>query len=100
LQFTFSYYLIIIISIIFFIYRLVDFKELSGSHITPLTPNLLFDLSKLIENSELSFLKFVSSPLLNLLNPKRSKVLRDVMKTIDDTNQEIIQFLDVNVKNS
>ena len=83
-----------------FIYRLVDFKELSGSHITPLTPNLLFDLSQLLENSELSILKLISSPLLNLFNPKKSKVLRDVMKTIDDTNQEIIQFLDINVKNS
>lgn len=65
----------------------VDFRTLTGTHITPLTPNVLFDAS-------------VSSPIAlpDALNPGKSKLLVDFMKTVDDVIDEVVDFLDESVK--
>lgn len=77
----------------------VNFKELQGSHITPLTPNLLIDLAQIpsgIFGSSINNPKKI--PLPDRLNPKKSEILLNLMRTVDDTNREIIQFLNENIK--
>lgn len=65
----------------------VDFKEFTGSHVTPLTPNLLLDLAPLSP---------VSIP--DPVNPAKATVLRNAMKTIDNVKDEIVMFLGESIK--
>mmetsp|Transcript_26356 Transcript_26356/g.43988 ORF Transcript_26356/g.43988 Transcript_26356/m.43988 type:complete len:526 (-) Transcript_26356:201-1778(-) len=70
----------------------VDFAELAGSHITPLTPNLLLDVAAI---SQL--------PIPEALNPAKTTLplppqIQNAMQTIQDVNDEIAGFLDRTIK--
>lgn len=68
----------------------VDFKVLSGSHITPLTPDLAM----------LDSLGFDTSGIPDSLNPGKSQAVINLRRTIDDVSNEIIQYLDSAVRQS
>eukprot|EP00601_Ochromonadales_sp_CCMP2298_P001680 CAMPEP_0173182712 /NCGR_PEP_ID=MMETSP1141-20130122/7995_1 /TAXON_ID=483371 /ORGANISM="non described non described, Strain CCMP2298" /LENGTH=467 /DNA_ID=CAMNT_0014105847 /DNA_START=401 /DNA_END=1804 /DNA_ORIENTATION=- len=67
----------------------VELKELKGSHITPLTPNLLLDLARLTP---------VAVP--DLLNVQKTGAVVGLMRTIDDVNAEIQKFLEDSMVNA
>lgn len=62
----------------------VDFKELSGSHITPLTPDLAL----------LDALGFDISGIPDSLNPSKAQAVVNLRRTIDDISREILSYLD------
>lgn len=65
----------------------VELRELPGTHLTPLTP----DLAVL----DLSLLSPVGVP--DSLNPARMQAVRELQRGVDATIAEIAQFLDANI---
>jgi hypothetical protein len=61
-------------------------RELKGTHITPLTQNIVVDPPAIIP---------VPDVILN--NPVRQNFKRNFLRTVDEVTEEILSFLDLSI---
>ena len=70
----------------------VDLKELTGTHITPLTQSVLFDYPDVLREGAGPF---PAVPEIILSNPLRDQLRNNFLLTIEDVKVEILTWLDI-----